>query len=119
LQAADVTRQRHNATQKLSAARKLLVGLWVAVAMSIGGCFFSNANITPSSVSVSGYTRRDGTRVSGYSRRPAGSKGHDEPFELLRGRCVVVTIGGGIWIWFTRQQIDSLKSSVQSLPDAG
>jgi hypothetical protein len=118
LQAAAMARQHHEATQKLSAARKVLIGLWLAVTMSIGGCFFSNANITPSSVSVSGYTRRDGTPVSGHNRRPAGSKSHDKPFEWLRGLCVVVMIGSGVWIWFARQRIDALKSRLRRLSDA-
>ena len=104
------------AMQKLSATRRLLLGLSAAFAMSIGGCFYSNANITPSSVTVSGYTRQDGSRVPGYIRRPSGSKTHDRPFVLLRGLCMVVMIGSGIWIWITRRQLDSLKSSMQSIP---
>lgn len=52
----------------------LLIGWFV-----LGVC---SSNITPSSVSVRGYYRRDGTYVSPYHRRPPGSVAHDEPYQF-------------------------------------
>ena len=37
--------------------------------------------LTPNSVSVSGYYRRDGSYVSSYSRRPPGTVNKDKPIE--------------------------------------
>lgn len=42
---------------------------------------FNKSLLTPYSVSVSGYTRDDGTVVGPYKRRPPGSVLHDEPYE--------------------------------------
>jgi hypothetical protein len=40
--------------------------------------------LTPASVSVSGYHRRDGTYVQPYHRRPPGGVPHDAPYETTR-----------------------------------
>jgi len=57
-----------------------LLALLLSVAVFIG----AGTQMTPASVSVSGYTRSDGTRVRSHSRRPPGSKKHDAPWEALR-----------------------------------
>src|SRR5947207_15081085 len=44
-------------------------------------------HLTPASVSVSGYYRRDGTYVRPYHRRPPGSVAHDAPYESKRSLC--------------------------------
>jgi hypothetical protein len=42
---------------------------------------YNQSFLTSYSVSVSGYTRADGTYVSGYNRRPPGSVSHDLPYQ--------------------------------------
>jgi len=44
-------------------------------------------HLTPASVSVSGYYRRDGTYVRPYHRRPPGGVAHDAPYERTRSYC--------------------------------
>jgi hypothetical protein len=44
-------------------------------------------HLTPASVSVSGYHRRDGTYVRPYHRRPPGGVAHDAPYERTRSLC--------------------------------
>lgn len=41
-------------------------------------------HLTPYSVRVRGYTRRDGTHINAYHRRPPGSVKHDAPYESKR-----------------------------------
>ena len=41
-------------------------------------------HLTPASVHVSGYYRRDGTYINSYHRRPAGGVHHDAPYESSR-----------------------------------
>ena len=55
---------------------------------------YASGKMTPASVSVSGYTRRDGTRVSGYSRRPPGSVKHDAPFQFVSCVSWIGVLGG-------------------------
>ena len=52
-------------------------------ALGISGAIYSAKQHTPKSISVSGYTRQDGTRVSAYRRRPAGSVKKDAPWGIL------------------------------------
>lgn len=58
-------------------------------------------HITPASVAVSGYYRRDGTYVHSYNRRPPGSVAHDAPYESAASRwgfvCLVGCAAGGYW----------------------
>lgn len=58
-------------------------------------------HITPKSVAVSGYYRRDGTYVNSYNRRPPGSVTHDAPYETAAGIwgviCFVGYVAGGYW----------------------
>ena len=80
------------------------IGLWkyfiavLIVVLSTVGFAASRLEITPASVSVSGYTRANGTRVSSYSRRPAGSVAHDAPFETLDTICFLADAAGAIWL---------------------
>jgi hypothetical protein len=58
---------------------------------------FAQGSLTPFSVSVSGYTRRDGTQVSAHTRRPAGSREHDKPIQTALVLGVVLMVLGGSW----------------------
>jgi len=58
------------------------------------GYQYATSNITPATVSVSGYTRADATHVSAYNRRPRGSVVHDEPYEGLSLVSLIVFLGG-------------------------
>jgi len=51
-------------------------------------------HITPASVSVSGYFRRDGTYVNSYNRRPAGSVSHDSPYEVESALASIIVVAG-------------------------
>jgi hypothetical protein len=62
--------------------------------------------LTPYSVNVSGYTRRDGTPVRSYKRRPPGGVAHDEPYIEKRfwmGTlfifCLIGAAGSIIFYW--------------------
>src|SRR5215213_4506188 len=81
--------------------------LFISLALMILGTFVfwkslfaykeAKTHLTPASVSVSGYTRRDGTYVAPYKRRPPGGAIHDRPYEksmLLFS--VLMVIGGGL-----------------------
>jgi hypothetical protein len=64
--------------------RIVLSTLLVGSAIFLGSCSLyldNKSNLTPSSVSVRGYTRRDGSHVSPHSRRPPGGAIHDRPSE--------------------------------------
>lgn len=52
--------------------------------LGVGIFAVAESGLTPYSVSVSGYVRQDGTEVGSYSRRPPGSRQHDEPIEYAR-----------------------------------
>jgi len=59
----------------------------------------AKTHLTPASVSVSGYTRRDGTHVRPYNRRPPGGAIHDRPYEdAMFLYSVLMLIGGGLII---------------------
>jgi hypothetical protein len=62
-------------------------------------CFYIDAgnNLTPPSVSVSGYYRSDGTYVRPYNRRPPGGARHDSPYETERTITLITMIGSGIF----------------------
>lgn len=56
-------------------------------------------HLTPASVSVSGYTRRDGTYVRPYDRRPPGGAIHDRPYEnAMFFYSILMVMGGGLII---------------------
>jgi hypothetical protein len=61
--------------------------------------------MTPKSVHVSGYTRKDGTHVRAYNRRPPGSVAHDEPYEMLIQFLSVGIIAGIILAAFSIREI--------------
>ena len=52
-------------------------------------------HLTPASVSVSGYYRRDGTYVRPYHRRPPCGVAHDAPYERKRSLCEAGMFLGG------------------------
>jgi hypothetical protein len=70
-------------------------GLWINISAS--------KHITPSSVSVSGYYRQDGTYVNAYHRRPPGSLAHDSPYETKEtiGEIIAIIgfLGGGCFVY--------------------
>ena len=56
-----------------------LVGLAIFLP-SLRAYLEAGRHLTPASVSVSGYFRRDGTYVRPYYRRPPGGVAHDAPY---------------------------------------
>ena len=55
--------------------------------------------LTPASVSVSGYTRHDGSYIHPYNRRPPGGAIHDRPYEnAIFLYKMMMVIGGGLVI---------------------
>src|SRR5207244_11684200 len=54
---------------------------------SLEGYREAGRHLIPASVSVSGYSRRDGTYVRPYHRRPPGGVSHDAPYERIRSNC--------------------------------
>ena len=60
--------------------RSIIIGLLLTI---IGFSFAVNFHnqLTPASVSVSGYYKRDGTYINPYKRRPPNSVNHDNPYE--------------------------------------
>ena len=71
----------------------------------------AKTHLTPASVSVSGYTRRDGTYVRPYHRRPPGGAIHDRPYEdAMFLYSLLMIVGGGLVIvpvgmmWRSRKQ---------------
>jgi hypothetical protein len=82
--------------------------LLLGVVIAASGCsmqLLANSQLTPKSISVSGYTRIDGTRVSAHSRRPPGSKDQDWPYELLAGFGLLIAVGGAIGTSVTLRQV--------------
>lgn len=77
--------------------RKRLLILLLAVAVPLFGAVLvwfcldnyieAGRHLTPYSVRVRGYYRRDGTYVAPYHRRPPGSVAHDAPYEQTRSLC--------------------------------
>src|SRR4051812_22214616 len=59
----------------------------------------AETHLTPASVSVSGYTKRDGTYIRPYNRRPPGGAIHDRPYEdLMSLYSILMLVGGGLII---------------------
>jgi hypothetical protein len=91
--------RRHNTRPRFG---KIVPAILVGIILSVGGCggfIASRSAMTPASVKVSGYTRRDGSYVRPYSRRPPGSRAKDWPYEL--GACfstLVFLVGVGITV---------------------
>jgi hypothetical protein len=66
----------------------LLIPVWVSFfALCLSTYAEAGKHLTPYSVEVSGYTRRDGTYVRPYQRRPPGGAQHDKPYEEKRTLC--------------------------------
>jgi hypothetical protein len=67
------------------------------------GCIFliiyAQSNLTPKTVYVSGYTKKDGTRVSSYYRRPPGSVEHDSPYETIKYLSIFAIVADGIFFY--------------------
>jgi len=76
--------------------KKIGLGKLLSPFLGLLVCFFfvfsSARHLTPYSVSVSGYTRSDGTYVRGYNRRPPGGARHDSPYEIV----IKFSVIGGI-----------------------
>lgn len=81
---------------------KALIKTWVWILLPLTIFLFSitynsykeaGENLTPYSVSVRGYYRRDGTYIHPYHRRPSGSVRHDRPYENKRSCLYIAMIG--------------------------
>jgi hypothetical protein len=80
--------------------------IWLILPLSIYGDIQScssfkeaGEHLTPYSVSVRGYYRRNGTYVSSYNRRPPGSVSHDAPYKEKRfnmGLLFIICLSSGI-----------------------
>jgi hypothetical protein len=68
------------------------------IILSIAIFLFSQTNLIPSSVHVSGYTRSNGTYVNSYNRRPPGSVEHDKPYQILNYISFGSFVLGIIWL---------------------
>lgn len=83
----------------------------------------AGTHLTPASVSVSGYTRRDGTYVRPYNRRPSGGAIHDRPYEsAMFLYSVLMLISGGLVVLPIGMMLRSKthkKSSQESSPPPG
>lgn len=85
--------------------KRLLIGLVLVI---LGAFIFwkgvsayqeAKTHLTPASVSVSGYTRRDGTYVRPYNRRPPGGAIHDRPYkDAMFLYSLLMLVGGGLVI---------------------
>lgn len=82
-------------------AKARLTRIWAGAAIAAlflsagtSACWYARENITPRSVSVSGYTRQDGSKVRSYYRRPPGSRKHDSPYEALGVLGFLLHVGG-------------------------
>lgn len=79
---------------------------------------YANINMTPKSISVSGYYRNDGTYVRSYNRRPPGAVLNDRPFEALKTIASFGSITSGVYLYilFRRYNnshaIDFLKKDI-------
>lgn len=67
----------------------------VIVAVSLVAYREAGAYLTPKTISVSGYQRRDGTYVDPYMRRPPGGAIHDKPYEDRRFLYFSLMLMGG------------------------
>jgi len=92
--------------------------------LMLGGyttCHYAQTQITPRSVSVSGYTRANGTYVAPYSRRPPGAVRHDAPYELLSVLGGLVFVGGLtvsayiVYILLTRSLVDLIPPNHEEI----
>jgi len=71
------------------------IGIWIFCASHDSYCV-AGSHLTPASVHVSGYYRRDGTYVHEYYRRPPGGVPHDAPYESTQSRCRFFMVVGGV-----------------------
>jgi len=101
--------ERSRARVALSQARNFCAMAVVLLLLSFSACAVARMNMTPASVSVSGYTRSDGTRVGSYSRRPPGSRSHDRLYELLSVIGFFGVLGGGYCLLSSWENFKSAK----------
>jgi hypothetical protein len=96
---------------------RLPVGLLILV-LGLWGVVFAQGNITPSSVSVSGYYRSNGSYVRPYHRRPPGSVRHDQPYEMLWWVALLSSGGGGYLLYTSSRRLffDDPETLLPPLP---
>lgn len=90
----------------------------IALIFQIGGCVASlsaKSELTPFSVSVSGYHRSDGTYINAYNRRPSGGARHDAPHETAALIWSLISTGGAIAVGFVLFRL-FLRSDWELLP---
>lgn len=85
---------------------------FLAFVFSILLFLYAGDNITPSSVSVKGYYRSDGTYVSSYNRRPPGSVDKDAPYVALRWISFLAIISLSFLIFFQIKHILKLPEEL-------
>ncbi len=88
-----ITSSLANAQTRISPPVRVLIALLFPLAgmaifwSSLMAYLEAGRHLTPASVSVSGYYRRDGTYVRPYNRRPPGGVTHDAPYLRTRSLC--------------------------------
>lgn len=113
---AENLRQRREKTQlRLREAKKVFAVVLLLLTISESGCLWAGSQLTSASVGVSGYYRRDGTYVSSYHRRPAGSVSRDTPYELLRVLCFFIVAGSGLGAWASWESMKTQRRELESL----
>lgn len=104
--------------------------IWILLPLCIYGSIYScseyieaGTHLTPYSVSVSGYYRKDGTYIRPYNRRPPGGVNHDAPYENLRfwmGSLFVLSVIVGIvnTFYFYSNTTDEIRAYERAIEDA-
>jgi hypothetical protein len=69
--------------------------------------------LSPKSVGVSGYSRKDGTIVGSYNRRSSGMARRDAPYEILTFIFMIGAIGNGIWLYSLRKKYLQLDINIK------
>ena len=104
--------------------------IWLLLPLCIWGDIKSCTNyieagtkLTPYSVSVSGYYRKDGTYVHPYQRRPPGGVRHDAPYESQRANmgilfflCLIGGVGSiVVYAAMSMSEIGRRKQIIQEI----
>jgi hypothetical protein len=93
----------------------ILILLPIAIIILIGSIYAyteAKSHLTPASVSVRGYYRRNGTYVNSYHRRPPGGAQHDRPYENTMDLATLFILAGGSLSIFTIYRFVTPNSSI-------
>jgi hypothetical protein len=106
--------------------------IWLILPLCILGDIKSCSNyieagthLTPYSVNVSGYYRKDGTYIHPYTRRPAGGVKQDAPYDNQRTNmsiffflCLVGGVGSiAVYINMSNSEIDKQKKTLKEIEE--